>query len=952
MSTCKDVPHCCRFLWASILTQSLTSAVKENTVEAWTLLAMLPKCVLPAPFRGGRKGHTSYSTYVENRMKLWLAGEYLLLWEDAQRDHYKKRSRSRDSEIDADRAAIRAELLARQGEFSRGMAALTAAPMAPDNADTLEKLLEKHPDPHENPLQNDLPPIEGNPLHLEETEVKKAIVSFRRGSSAGTMGLRPEHLQAAILEHVDKDVNPLSALTRLVNHMLQGKAPQDVQSFYAGARLCALEKGEDDVRPIAAGETLRRLVSKAACISIKEKAGTLFNGRQYGVAAPAGAERVIHLCRRAMLNNLGSDNFVFCKVDLRNAFNNVSRPVLTLTTRLNFPELSPWVEWCYSKVSCLTYRDNVIPSAEGVQQGDPLGPLLFSLVLSSVTEEISSRSNLDTQLWYLDDGVLIGEAEEVRKALDVFSNVGSRCGLFLNPSKCEIITPPASSHLTGLFPEIPKTKTRTDGNFDILGSPIGSAEHCVEFLRSEAIEPARETLDAIGFIGDPQVAMSLIRQCTGFCQMVYALRTTPPQALSELCNSLDENVLKAAEWALFPLDSHARDQIQRKKRNGGFGLRSSLLHATAAYVSSVAHAADADDWDPSEAEGFTISVQDVNRKAGVELVDPGTGRIPKQNKPHPESSQRHNLTSRSKRPRHILNNMDADKTAEPEMVIPRQQQLSQAISQQEFTTAYGQADPRTRARWVSQSGKGAGSWAFVTPSRSKGFAFTPTEFRTLSRWWFGMDIYGQDRPCPANGCSLHLQKNGEHALLCKNGHGLITRHNALCVEFASFCSKANMAPQREKSLGNRGPGGGLTRPADVFLPTYTLGKGMVLDFAVTHAQQTKYLDSVRNASWVAAGSFAEHYSETKEKQRQEAEEAQLGFTAMVVESFGSWSKSAMAVLWKVGALRANSSKGLLTDAQARNDLLKELNVTLMRSQARMMVSRIVVSDPQAPLEGE
>ena len=149
-----------------------------------------------------------------------------------------------------------------------------------------------------------------------------------------------------------------------------------------------------------------------------------------------------------------------------------------------------------------------------------------------------------------------------------------------------------------------------------------------------------------------------------------------------------------------------------------------------------------------------------------------------------------------------------------------------------------------------------------------------------------------------------------------------------------------MAPQREKSLGNRGPGGGLTRPADVFLPTYTLGKGMVLDFAVTHAQQTKYLDSVRNASWVAAGSFAEHYSETKEKQRQEAEEAQLGFTAMVVESFGSWSKSAMAVLWKVGALRANSSKGLLTDAQARNDLLKELNVTLMRSQARMMVSRI------------
>ena len=72
---------------------------------------------------------------------------------------------------------------------------------------------------------------------------------------------------------------------------------------------------------------------------------------------------------------------------------------------------------------------------------------------------------------------------------------------------------------------------------------------------------------------------------------------------------------------------------------------------------------------------------------------------------------------------------------------------------------------------------------------------------------------------------------------------------------------------------------------------------------------------------------------------------------MVVESFGSWSKSALAVLWKVGALRASASNGLLTDTQARNELLKELNVTLMRSQARMMVSRLVVSDPSAPLEG-
>ena len=243
-------------------------------------------------------------------------------------------------------------------------------------------------------------------------------------------------------------------------------------------------------------------------------------------------------------------------------------------------------------------------------------------------------------------------------------------------------------------------------------------------------------------------------------------------------------------------------------------------------------------------------------------MDHSTGRTLKQDKPPPYSGHHHNFLPKRKRPRSTQNNMEADRATAPEMVIPRQQQLSQAISQQKFTTAYEQADPRTGARWVSESGKGAGRWDFVTPSRSKGYAFTPTEFRTLSRWWLGSDIYQEDRPCPAKGCALPLQKNGEHALLCKNGHGLTTRHNAVCEQFTAFCRKADMAPQREKSLGNRGPGGGLTRPADVFLPNCTLGSGMVLDFAVTHAQQLKYLDSVRNASWVAAGSFAEHYSTT------------------------------------------------------------------------------------------
>ena len=130
-----------------------------------------------------------------------------------------------------------------------------------------------------------------------------------------------------------------------------------------------------------------------------------------------------------------------------------------------------------------------------------------------------------------------------------------------------------------------------------------------------------------------------------------------------------------------------------------------------------------------------------------------------------------------------------------------------------------------------------------------------------------------------------------------------------------------------------------------------LGNPIVLDFAVTHAQQLKYTDKVRNASWVTAGSFAEHYSSMeKGRQRREAVDAGCDFTAMVVESYGAWSPSASAVIRKVGERLSHASCGLLTEGEATSRIFTELNVTLMRLQARMMVTRLLPEDPLSPTE--
>ena len=101
----------------------------------------------------------------------------------------------------------------------------------------------------------------------------------------------------------------------------------------------------------------------------------------------------------------------------------------------SFPEIYPFIRLAYRSPSTLFFVDYTILSATGVQQGDPLGPALFSLTVHSFTTSLSSSLNV----WYLDDGTVGGEVDQALADFELILQHSASLGLQLNTAKCELI---------------------------------------------------------------------------------------------------------------------------------------------------------------------------------------------------------------------------------------------------------------------------------------------------------------------------------------------------------------------------------------------------------------------------------------------------------------------------------------------------------------------------------
>ena len=339
------------------------------------------------------------------------------------------------------------------------------------------------------------------------------------------------------------------------------------------------------VRPIAIGSILRRLAARLLLARDRSEVEAALGKAQYGFT-PSGRESI--MVQINTLLDLHPD-WVVAGLDIKNAFNTVSRLALLEECRTRLPQLFPLARACYADASTLFYRDDDGPhnidSASGSQQGDPFGGVLFALAYRTVLDRLHAAFPDLHVFCFWDDTTLVGPADLVARAISwLNSEEGAiRVNLTFNDDKLQAWSPraPSDAGLAHLASAGVGTHQLAppEGGLSLLGVFVGSFDHIATGL-SEKL--AKRTLvlgsDAWHALRPQAQLLCLVHSISR--RALDAARFASPAHLQRgrADRNFDYAILAAVALALdlgpvSELSTELKQRLRLQLKMGGIGIR-------------------------------------------------------------------------------------------------------------------------------------------------------------------------------------------------------------------------------------------------------------------------------------------------------------------------------------------------------------------------------------------
>ena len=761
-----------------------------------------------------------------------------------------------------------------EGDF-RGAIRLASSDdtLADFNEDTFSALQAKHPLPHPN---SQIPPAPAVPSFPEDFEISqqdiaRAIRSFPCGSAGGPDRLRPQHLKDLVQLREDTSENQLlSALVDFCYLVLRGDTPDVVRPFFFGASLVALNKKSGGIRPITVGCTLRRLTAKVACNLVATDMAELLAPHQLGYGVRGGSEAAVH-AGRCFLNNMSSEQ-AMVKLDFANAFNTLRRDRMLEAVQLLCPEIYSFVHSVYAASSNLQWGDRSLSSAEGVQQGDPLGPLLFCLTLQQHNLRLTSDFNVS----YLDDVTLGGDCQDLLHDLQVMKDA-AELGLVLNTGKCEIISQDMTTCGT-LLVSLPGAKLVPPSQAQLLGSPLGD-DACISAALADKVEALRRLGDRLKFL-TAHDALVLLRNCFALPKLLYTLRTAPcfRSTTLETYDDCLREILSTVTNNQFQPGSSAWTQATLPVKFGGLGIRSAMDVAPSAFLAS----------------------RNSSNELVKAILPPSFKSLPA---PFMAEAQSRWSADHEHQP------------PEGEAACKQKSWDGLRASLTAKRLLERAENDEERARLLSVSTKESGAWLRALPVTALGLRMDDVTLRVAVGLRLGTAVCG---PHTCQLCGSAVDVLGRHALSCRRSEGRHQRHAAVNDIIKQSLSAAHV-PSRLEPIGlSRSDG---KRPDGATLAPWKSGCLLVWDATCPDT----FAPSYRANATQEPGKVAEAAEDRKCGKYRDLPPGHF-FSPIAIETLGAIGPKSLTLLKEIGG-RIRAETG---DPRSTEYMLQRLSVAVQR----------------------